>query len=104
MPPRTNHRPTYTTTGPAAGQQRLNFDAAPEPAAPAPRVEESAPAYAYGIKDGYRNPYNRVVDWVILDPHGTELAKVTTKRGAKKLVDLLNAKGGQDGAARGATR
>ncbi len=102
MPSRTNHRPTYTTTGPAAGQQRLDFDAAPEPIAPAPHVEEAAPEY--GFKDGYRNPYKRVVNWVILDPHGTELATVTTKKGAKELTRRLNAKGGQDEAARGASR
>jgi hypothetical protein len=44
----------------------------------------------YAIQRGYENPYGRTVDWVIIDPYSTELATVTTKKGATTLIDLLN--------------
>ena len=96
MPQKRPHRPHRKH---ALYQTAIEFDPSPpEPERkPAAKVEEASPdADAYSVKHGYRNPYGRTVDWVILDPHGTELAKVTTKKGARKIIELLNAREGQD--------
>jgi hypothetical protein len=105
MPPKRPHSPHRKPA--ALYQTAIDFSAPPpeperraEPK-PAAKIEETGPdAEAYRVKDGYRNPYKRVVNWVILYPNGTELATVTTKRGACKIAELLNARDGQDAPRR----
>ncbi len=90
MPPRRAH---YSTRD----QTVIDFDApAPEPVEPVANdvvaersaAERSAPEYS--VATGWIDTAGKTRTWLLRDPHGTQLAEITTKRDARKLADLLN--------------
>lgn len=61
----------------------------PPPAAPSSKVAEPAPP-AYAIEPAWIDTAGRTRTWALRDPHGTQMAEITTKSAAQKLAQLLN--------------
>ena len=72
-------------------QTAIDFDApAPEPVETISVDAAADTQPGYSIKTGWIDTADRTRTWVLLNPHGTQLAEITTKRGVQKFADLLN--------------
>ena len=60
----------------------------PVPSLPSTVAEAAPPAYA--IKPAWIDTAGRTRTWALRDPHGTQMAEITTKTAALKLAALLN--------------
>ena len=79
-----HHRPPYDP------HQATAKPTEPAPsAAPPSRVAEPAPL-AYAIEPAWIDTAGRTRTWALRDPHGTQMAEITTKSAAQKLAQLLN--------------
>ena len=61
----------------------------PLPAVPSNKIAEPAPP-AYAIEPAWIDTAGRTRTWALRDPHGTQMAEITTKSAAQKLAQLLN--------------
>lgn len=61
----------------------------PAPAALSNIVAEPAPP-AYAIEPAWIDTAGRTRTWALRDPHGTQMAAITTKSAVLKLAELLN--------------
>lgn len=80
----TQRRPLYN-----AHQTTASVSKAPPAAPPSTIVAEPAPP-AYGIEPAWIDTAGRTRTWALRDPHGTQMAEITTKSAALKLAALLN--------------
>ncbi len=60
----------------------------PSAASPSKVAEPAPPAYA--IEPAWIDTAGRTRTWALRDPHGTQMAEITTKSAALKLAELLN--------------
>lgn len=60
----------------------------PVPSPPSTVAEAAPPTYA--IEPAWIDTAGRTRTWALRDPHGTQMAQITTKSAALKLAELLN--------------
>jgi hypothetical protein len=72
-----------------AHQTTVSAGKAPAAAPPSSTVAEPAPP-AYAIEPAWIDTAGRTRTWALRDPHGTQMAEITTKSAAQKLAQFLN--------------